>query len=109
MRTSRPRGERRRRESSLPTKRRFGPGALLTLALMLGLTSAALAGQERRQTYEEKMLNRLHTICDDRTRGVSRYHKILYRWESTITTPGKSAQCQVLLAPDHKTATLRCP
>jgi hypothetical protein len=58
--------------------------SLLSL-LGLALASPMLAGTLHCSTYEEKTLQRWHTICDDGTRAVSRYNRILDRWETTIT------------------------
>src|SRR5919108_3996006 len=58
----------------------------LPLLLGLALANSALAGMLHCTTYEEKTLRRWHTICDDGTRAVSRYNKVLDRWETAITT-----------------------
>jgi hypothetical protein len=64
------------------------PSLLLATWLILMLTSPALAGGPPRcQTYEEKSLGRLQTLCDDGTRAVSTWNKTLSRWESTVTPP----------------------
>jgi hypothetical protein len=62
-------------------------GALLTLAVVLGVMSPALAGAVRCTTYEEKTLGRLQTLCDDGTRAIHTYNRTLGRWESTVTPP----------------------
>jgi hypothetical protein len=80
---------------------------LLILPLWLGVMSPAMAGTGRCTTYEEKTMNRLHTFCDDGTRAVSRYNRILDRWETTITTrPHKS--CTTRMDPLTKQAEVRC-
>jgi hypothetical protein len=56
----------------------------VVVALLLALTSPALAGPTC-TTYEEKTLNRLHTLCSDGTRAVSIYNWTLERWDTTIT------------------------
>jgi hypothetical protein len=80
-----------RRESALSTNRRFGHGTLLIMAVLLGLTSAVLAGQVRCQTCEEKTLNRLQSLCDDGTRAISHFNQTLQRWETTITENPRKA------------------
>jgi hypothetical protein len=59
--------------------------SLLWLLLGLTLASPAWPDTVRCTTYEEKTLQRWHTICDDGTRAVSCYHQIVDRWETTIT------------------------
>jgi hypothetical protein len=59
---------------------------LTILAVLLTLASPAWATTRRYTTYEEKTLHRLHTVCDDGTRAVSTYNKMLERWDTTITT-----------------------
>ena len=44
-------------------------------------------GPVRCTTYEEKTLNRLHTICDDGTRGISTYNQLLDRWDTRMIVP----------------------
>jgi hypothetical protein len=57
---------------------------LLVLAWAVGVQAD---GPVRCTTYEEKTLGRLQTLCDDGTRGISTYNRILDRWEMTITPP----------------------
>jgi hypothetical protein len=60
-------------------------GAVVMLAL-LALASPALAGPPVRcTTSEEQTLGRLHTRCDDGTRGIRRDHEILDRWDMRST------------------------
>jgi hypothetical protein len=65
--------------------------AFAAFALILVLASPALAGVVRCTTYEEKTLDRLHTLCDDGTRAVSTYNKTLSCWDTTITKSPKTA------------------
>jgi hypothetical protein len=53
--------------------------------LGLAIVNPTLAGTLHCTTYEEKTLQRRHTICDDGSRAVSRYNTVLDRWETTIT------------------------
>ena len=53
-----------------------GLALLLTVLLWLGVMSPAMGGTVPCTTYEEKTLQRWHTICDDGTRAVSRYNRI---------------------------------
>jgi hypothetical protein len=53
--------------------------------LLLALASPGWPVMLRGTTDEEQTLQRWHTICDDATRVVSRYNRILDRWETTIT------------------------
>jgi hypothetical protein len=69
--------------------------ALLLVAFLL-LVRPAWSATTRCTTYEEKTLNRLHTLCADGTRAVSTYHQTLSRWESTVTAPpGKTCTGRV--------------
>jgi hypothetical protein len=77
------------------------------LLVALALASPAWAATTRCTTYEEKTLHRLQTLCDDGTRAVSTYNKILERWESTITPPpGK--RCTGQLNPKTRQWEGRC-
>jgi hypothetical protein len=74
-----------------PTNQRFGRGSVcptaftcILLTSALALTSAPLAGQARRQTSEEKTLNRLQTLCDDSIRAVSYWNRTSECWETTL-------------------------
>jgi hypothetical protein len=62
-------------------------GLTLAAVLLLALATPALAGAVRCTTYEEKTLGRLHTVCDDGTRGISTYNQILDRWETRVRPP----------------------
>jgi hypothetical protein len=77
------------------------------LIILLGLTSPGLTATVRCTTYEEKTLQRWHTICDDGTRAVSRYNKILDRWETTITTTSRKS-CTAHMDPLTKQVEVRC-
>jgi hypothetical protein len=88
---------------------------LITLAVLLTLASPALARPEaaaspapvRCTTYEEKTLNRYHTLCADGTRGISTYNRTLQRWETTITTPAGKA-CTGTMNPRTQQVEVRC-
>jgi hypothetical protein len=77
--------------------------ALLTLAWAL----PAMAGPVRCETYEERTVNRLQTICDDGTRAVSYYNRTLDRWETTITESPRKA-CSARVNPVTKAVELQC-
>jgi hypothetical protein len=80
---------------------------MLGWLLLLALASPVWAATLRCTTDEEKTLQRWHTICDDGTRAVSRYNKILDRWETTITaSPRKS--CTTRMDPLTKQVEVRC-
>jgi hypothetical protein len=53
--------------------------SMLGALLLLALASPVWAALLRCTTDEEKTLQRWHTICDDGTRAVSRYNRILER------------------------------
>jgi hypothetical protein len=75
----------------------------------LALANPTLAGTLQCTTYEEKTLQRWHTICDDGTRAVSCYHTVLDRWETTITTkPRGRRTCTARPNPLTKTVDVRC-
>jgi hypothetical protein len=78
---------------------------LLTLLLGFVLTSPAWSATLRCTTYEEKTLNRLHTLCDDGTRAVSRYNTILERWETTITSSPRTS-CTARMHPQTRQVEL---
>src|SRR5688572_23695802 len=64
------------------------------LVLLLILASPALADPIRCNTYEEKTLGRLHTLCNDGTRATSYWNRILERWETTVQpAPGARRSC----------------
>jgi hypothetical protein len=77
---------------------------LLSLLLWAGLT---WAGTTRCTTYEEKTLNRLHTLCSDGTRAISTYNRALERWETTITGSPRKA-CSARMNPSTKQLEVRC-
>jgi hypothetical protein len=59
----------------------------IALALLL-LAMPAWAGEPVRcQTYPERSMGRLQTICRDGSRAVSTWNRTLERWESTVTPP----------------------
>jgi hypothetical protein len=91
--------------------RRRGTLHLWNALWLLGLALAhpALAGTLHCTTYEEKTLQRWHTICDDGTRAVSRYNKMLDRWETTITTsPHRRRTCAARSDPFTNTVDVHC-
>jgi hypothetical protein len=88
-----------------PRNRRFA-AALPTLAGLLTLASPALA-RGRCLTYEEKTLNRLHTLCDDGTRAISTWNQTLSRWETTITESPRQA-CMGQMNPITRQVEVRC-
>jgi hypothetical protein len=59
----------------------------MVVMLMLALASSTLAGAVRWTTYEEKTLQRLHTVCSDGTRAVSTWNATLERWDTAVTSP----------------------
>jgi hypothetical protein len=61
------------------------------LLILLGPTSPGLTATVHSTTYEDKTLQRWHTIWDDGTRAVSRYNKTLQRWDTTITASLRKA------------------
>jgi len=79
---------------------------LLTL-LRLALVNPTWAGTLQCTTYEEKTLQRWHTICNDGTRAVSRYNRVLNRWETTITTSPHSI-CTGRMNPRTQQVEVRC-
>jgi hypothetical protein len=79
------------------------------LWLLLGLTLASPAWPDtlRCTTYEEKTLQRWHTVCDDGTHAVSRYHQIFDRWETTITESPRHS-CTTRMDPHTKQVEVCC-
>jgi hypothetical protein len=84
-----------------------GPIILRTLPLWVGAMNPAMAGTVHGTRYEEKTLNRLHTICDDGARAVSRYNRILECCETTITVSPRNA-CTGRMNPRTKQVEVRC-
>jgi hypothetical protein len=82
-------------------------GTLFLLALLLGLTNPGLAGTLRCTTYEEKTLNRLQTVCEDGTRAISTYNRVLERWE-TLVTESPRPSCTTRMHPQTKDVEVRC-
>jgi hypothetical protein len=80
--------------------------SLYPLTLLL-LASPALTGPVRCLTYEEKTLNRLQTVCDDGTRAVNTYNRVLDRWE-TIITASPRLVCTRRLNPRTQQVEVRC-
>jgi hypothetical protein len=80
---------------------------VIALALLLGLASPALARDVRCFTCEEKTLNWLHTLCDDGSHMVSRFNKLLGRWETTLSEGPRKA-CTARVYPTTKAVELRC-
>lgn len=69
------------------------------------LTSPALAVTVRCTTYEERTLNRRHTLGSDGTRGTSIDHRMLQRWESTLIRPtgrGGPGRLFLYFQPGHR-------
>jgi hypothetical protein len=58
---------------------------VLILALLLALTTPALADPVRCTTVEQKTMHQRYTVCDDGTRATSYWNRTLQRWESTVT------------------------
>jgi small-conductance mechanosensitive channel len=81
--------------------------ALIILALVLLATPALAATPTHCTTYEEKTLNRLHTLCSDGTRAISAYNKTLSRWETTVTESPKKF-CTGHLNPRTQRVEARC-
>jgi hypothetical protein len=83
---------------------------LIAFALLLGLVSSSLAATVRCRTYENTMLNRLETVCDDGTRATSYWNTILERWETAVQ-PGPSTRqsCQARVNPLTRQIEVRCP
>jgi hypothetical protein len=77
---------------------------LLSLLLWAGLS---WAGTTRCTTYEERALNRLHSLCSDGTRAVSTYNRALERWETTITGSHRKI-CRARMNPSTKQMEVRC-
>jgi hypothetical protein len=75
----------------------------------MAFANPTLAGTLQCTTYEEKTLQRWHTICHDGTRAVNRYNKVLGRWETTITTkPRGRRTCTARPNPLTNTVNVRC-
>jgi len=61
---------------------------LLLLALLLALTTPALAAPPTRcLTYPEPSMGRWQTICDDGSRATTYWSPSLQQWTTTITPP----------------------
>jgi hypothetical protein len=89
-------------------------GTVLALLLLIPVASlgrpmdlAHAGAPVRCTTYEEKTLHRLHTLCDDGTRGVSTYNQVLGRWE-TLITPPPGQRCTGPLNPKIRPWEGRC-
>jgi hypothetical protein len=80
---------------------------LTTLVLLLALASPALADTGRCITYEQKTLGQWHTLCDNGTRAVSRYNRVLDRFETTITESPRKV-CTGHMDPLSKQVQLHC-
>jgi hypothetical protein len=74
---------------------------------LLALASPGWPAMRRSTTNEETTVPRWPTIGDDGTRAVSRYHKILDRWETTITT-SPHLPWTVRMDPLTKQVEVRC-
>ena len=77
------------------------------LLILCGLTSPGLPATVHCTTYEEKTLQRWHTICDDGTRAVSRYNQLFDRWETTITESPRPS-CTARMDPHTQQVEVRC-
>jgi hypothetical protein len=89
-------------------RNRLQPWKLLWLVWLV-LTNPALGGTLQCTTYEEKTLQRWHTICDDGTGAVSRYNRVLNRWETTVTTsPHRRRTCTARADPFTNTVDVYC-
>jgi hypothetical protein len=78
--------------------------------LTLVLASPALAGgQIRCQSYEEKTLGRLQTLCSDGPRATSYWNRTLERSE-TMVQPAPSARraCTAQKHPQTKDVDVSC-
>jgi hypothetical protein len=92
----------------LPTNRRFGR-SLLILTLLLGLVSSSRAATVRCSMYENTLLNRLETLCDDGTRATSYWNNILERWETTVQpAPSTRQACTARVNPLTKAVEVQC-
>src|SRR6266511_6061684 len=80
---------------------------MLEWLLLLTLASPVWPATLRCTTYEEKTLQRWHTLCDDGTRAVSRYNRRLDRWETTITESPRQS-CTARMDPHTKQAEVPC-
>jgi hypothetical protein len=81
---------------------------LVILAVLLALASPALAASVGRcLTYEEKTLHRLQTVCDDGTKAISTYNRVLDHWDTTITASPRR-DCTERLDPRTKQIEVRC-
>ena len=67
------------------------------VALLLLLAIPALASDPviRCQTYAERSMQRLQTVCSDGSRATSYWSPTLQTWQTTITPPGKRCNGQV--------------
>jgi hypothetical protein len=77
------------------------------LALLLLLATPTWAATTRCTTYEEKILGRLQTLCDDGTRAVSTYNRTLERWDTTVTPP-PGQRCTGQPNPKTRQVEVRC-
>jgi hypothetical protein len=80
---------------------------ILTALFIVALVNPALAGTGRCTTYYERTLDRWQTLCDDGTRAVSRYNKVLDRFETTITASPRP-DCRGHLNPRTQHVEIRC-
>jgi hypothetical protein len=80
---------------------------VLGILLALSLANSTWSGTVRCTTSEEKTLHRRQTICDDGTQAVSRYNRIVDRWETTITTSPRKV-CVGRMDPSTKQVEVRC-
>ena len=76
---------------------------------LLAIANLGLAAALNCTTYQEKTLGRLQTLCDDGTRAVSHWNKILERWETTVQpAPGARRSCTTQRHPQTKDVGVHC-
>lgn len=80
---------------------------VLVMLLGLGPAHVGITETVRCTTYEDKTLQRWHTICDDGTRAVSRYNQLLDRWETMITESPRPS-CTARMDPHTKQVEVHC-
>jgi hypothetical protein len=75
--------------------------------LGLAIASPVWSGTPRCTTYEDKTLQRWHTLCDDGTRAVSRYNQLFDRWE-TMMTESLRHSCAARIDPHTRQVEVYC-
>jgi uncharacterized membrane-anchored protein len=82
---------------------------LIAFALLLGLASPSLAATVRCRTYENTLLNRLETLCDNGTRATSYWNTILERWDTTVQpAPSTRQACTARVNSLTKAVEVQC-